>query len=208
MRKDLELVHFDKILCEYRLKDGLTLSIDDSSRLADSLKNEGVEGYRVGSYDGKGYLTRYLEHFVECIPMLEYKNTLIPLIFRDSPATRDLFLESYRWPALLQLLDWHLKYEPETALVTPRVSYKKKIVDTAFLTFRLAEICDGAAFPLTNFRSLEEFEKWNEVHRLIDNGSIGRHAKIFNSRSFIDLEELEMIIKIVKLKYKTILPGS
>lgn len=208
MSKKLKLIHFDKILCEYRLKDGLTLTVEDTSRLADSLKTEGVDGYRVGSYDGKGYLTRYLEHFVECIPMLEYKNVLIPLIFRDSPATRDLFLESYRWPAFLLLLDWYLKFEPETVLITPRFPYKRKIVDTAFLTFRLAEICDGAAFPLTNFHSLEEFEQWNEIHRLIDNGSIGRHAKIFNNRSLVDLDELSMIIKIVKMKYEALLPGS
>ena len=67
--------------------------------------------------------------------------------------------------------------------------------------FRLSEIIDAAGLPLSQCQSLNEFKVWNKKHRLIDNGLVGRHAKLFDETDKKQLSELKMILAIIQLKY-------
>ena len=75
------------------------------------------------------------------------------------------------------------------------------MIDSAYLAFRLSEILDSGGYPISNFRSIEQFMDWNRIYRLIDNGGIGRHSKVFDPDYPENIEELRMIISLVKLKY-------
>lgn len=79
------------------------------------------------------------------------------------------------------------------------------MIDTAFLIFRLWEICDGAAFPIANITNLSEFEKWNQIFHLIDTGKSFKRTKEFDATKVEDLTQLEAVISIIKLKYQTLL---
>lgn len=78
---------------------------------------------------------------------------------------------------------------------------KAKVIDSAYLAFRVSEILDSGGYPLSNFQTLEQFIEWNRIYRLIDNGGIGRHSKLFDPEYPENMEELRMIISLVKLKY-------
>ena len=65
----------------------------------------------------------------------------------------------------------------------------------------MTEILDGAGFPLSRFTTIEEFSEWNRTHRLIDNGSIGRHTKLFVPEDPEHVSELQMILTIVGMRY-------
>lgn len=200
MEKALKLVPFTRVLCEFHMVSGLTFSVEDCSYLARRYAKAGVTGYRLDGYTGTGYLTRYLEHSIHQIPMLLYKNRYrIPLIFRDNTVSHMLARETYRWPAFFKLLDWYLKYRPEQVMV--HGDKKQKIVDTAFLTFRLSEICDGAAFPFAHFEHLAEFEEWNQIYRLIEEQRPSKSEQPFDRNDPIQLSELKTIIEIIRMKY-------
>ncbi|EMF0114237.1 hypothetical protein OUS11_000764, partial [Enterococcus hirae] len=99
---------------------------------------------------------------------------------------------------------WSLKHQPTKILIEKNEKYdskKVKVIDSAYLAFRLSEILDSGGYPISNFRSIEQFIDWNRIYRLIDNGGIGRHSKVFDPEYPENIEELRMIISLVKLKY-------
>lgn len=99
-----------------------------------------------------------------------------------------------------------MEYNPEKVIVACSKKRKKfEVIDTAFLIFRLWEICDGAAFPIANITNLSEFEKWNQIFHLIDTGKSFKRTKEFDATKVEDLTQLEAVISIIKLKYQTLL---
>lgn len=203
----IQTIEHHKIISDFRLLSGLTVSIEDCANLTKAFKKYGVEDYYISDYEGNSYLTRYVDYFIDGIPCLKYKKQyLIPLIFRDMPDTQKMFQDNYRWKAFFILLDWYLEYNPEKVMVHCR---KKKqrfdVIDTAFLVFRLWEICDGAAFPIANLNNLSEFEKWNQIFHLIDTGKSFKRTKEFDATKVEDLTQLEAVITIIKLKYQALL---
>ena len=159
----IQTIEHHKIISDFRLLSGLTVSIEDCANLTKELKKYGVEDYYISDYEGNSYLTRYVDYFIDGIPCLKYKKKyLIPLIFRDMP-------------------------------------------DTAFLIFRLWEICDGAAFPIANLNNLSEFERWNQIFHLIDTGKSFKRTREFDATKVEDLTQLEAVITIIKMKYQAIL---
>ncbi|HCB28281.1 MAG TPA: hypothetical protein DEP40_08115, partial [Enterococcus sp.] len=132
------------------------------------------------------------------------RNYLIPLLFRRSDSAYQLFEEDYRMEAFFRLLEWSLKHQPGKILIEKNEKYdlkKAKVIDSAYLAFRVSEILDSGGYPLSNFQTLEQFIEWNRIYRLIDNGGIGRHSKLFDPEYPENMEELRMIISLVKLKY-------
>ena len=76
------------------------------------------------------------------------------------------------------------------------------MIDSSYIAFRLTEILDGSGFPLSHFTDVEQFMEWNRIYRLIDNGSIGKHSKIFDpDNEEKNVSELQMILTIVAMKY-------
>ena len=204
------LIPFDRILSGYDKITEISVSINDCSKLCQQYQPLGVQGYRLGDFRGVTYLNRYLNCSVTQAPMLIYRDKyLIPLVFRESEDTFRLFEEPYRLEGFFYLLDWFLANRPAEILVKEAKNINhstnkhEKVIDTAFLTFRLAEIMDGAGFPISKFSTLEEFIDWNRVNRLIDNGGIGRHSRIFDEKNAKNLSELAVILKIIQLKYPT-----
>lgn len=205
--RKIQTIEHHKIISDFRLLSGLTVSIEDCAQLTKAFEKYGVEDYYISDYQGNSYLTRYVDYFIDSIPCWSYKGQyLIPLIFRDMPDTQRMFQDSYRWEAFFILLDWYLKYNPSKVLVQCTKKNKRvEVVDTAFLIFRLWEICDGAAFPIANFNNLSEFEQWNQIFHLIDTGKSFKRPKEFDTTKVEDLTQLEAIILIIKLKYQALL---
>lgn len=205
MEAKISLEPFERILSGYQKIEELAVNVADCSKLAQKYARYGVEGYRLGNYVGTGYLNRYLECMVDRAPMLIYKrNYLIPLLFRRSDSAYQLFEEDYRMEAFFRLLEWSLKHQPGKNLIEKNEKYdlkKAKVIDSAYLAFRVSEILDSGGYPLSNFQTLEQFIEWNRIYRLIDNGGIGRHSKLFDPEYPENMEELRMIISLVKLKY-------
>ncbi|RXE76255.1 hypothetical protein [Enterococcus durans] len=205
MEAKISLEPFERILSGYQKIEELAVNVADCSKLAQKYARYGVEGYRLGNYVGTGYLNRYLECMVDRAPMLIYKrNYLIPLLFRRSDSAYQLFEEDYRMEAFFRLLEWSLKHQPGKILIEKNEKYdlkKAKVIDSAYLAFRVSEILDSGGYPLSNFQTLEQFIEWNRIYRLIDNGRIGRHSKLFDPEYPENMEELRMIISLVKLKY-------
>ncbi|MDT2837414.1 hypothetical protein P7H50_11115 [Enterococcus durans] len=205
MEAKISLEPFERILSGYQKIEELAVNVADCSKLAQKYARYGVEGYRLGNYVGTGYLNRYLECMVDRAPMLIYKrNYLIPLLFRRSDSAYQLFEEDYRMEAFFRLLEWNLKHQPGKILIEKNEKYdlkKAKVIDSAYLAFRVSEILDSGGYPLSNFQTLEQFIEWNRIYRLIDNGGIGRHSKLFDPEYPENMEELRMIISLVKLKY-------
>lgn len=205
MEAKINLEPFERILSGYQKVEELAVNITDCSKLAQKYAPYGVEGYRLGNYIGTGYLNRYLECMVDRVPMLIYKKKyLIPLLFRRSDSAFQLFEEDYRMEAFFLLLDWSLKHQPEKILIetSQKVDTKKeKVIDTAYLAFRVSEILDSGGYPISNFQTVEQFMDWNRIYRLIDNGGIGRHSKVFDPEYPENIEELRMIVSLVRLKY-------
>lgn len=205
MEAKISLEPFERILSGYQKIEELAVNVADCSKLAQKYARYGVEGYRLGNYVGTGYLNRYLECMVDRAPMLIYKrNYLIPLLFRRSDSAYQLFEEDYRMEAFFRLLEWSLKHQPGKILIEKNEKYdlkKAKVIDSAYLAFRVSEILDSGGYPLSNFQTLEQFIEWNRIYRLIDNGEIGRHSKLFDPEYPENMEELRMIISLVKLKY-------
>lgn len=205
MEAKISLEPFERILSGYQKIEELAVNVADCSKLAQKYARYGVEGYRLGNYVGTGYLNRYLECMVDRAPMLIYKrNYLIPLLFRRSDSAYQLFEEDYRMEAFFRLLEWSLKHQPGKILIEKNEKYdlkKAKVIDSAYLAFRVSEILDSGGYPLSNFQTLEQFIEWNRIYRLIDNGGIGRHSKLFDLEYPENMEELRMIISLVKLKY-------
>ena len=205
MEAKISLEPFERILSGYQKIEELAVNVADCSKLAQKYARYGVEGYRLGNYVGTGYLNRYLECMVDRAPMLIYKrNYLIPLLFRRSDSAYQLFEEDYRMEAFFRLLEWSPKHQPGKILIEKNEKYdlkKAKVIDSAYLAFRVSEILDSGGYPLSNFQTLEQFIEWNRIYRLIDNGGIGRHSKLFDPEYPENMEELRMIISLVKLKY-------
>ncbi|WP_146621979.1 hypothetical protein [Enterococcus florum] len=188
----------------YNQEDCLTVSIDDCAYLTEQFSRYGVEEYRLFRYEGSGYVTRYMTHRLEFLPCWEYKDGyIVPLLFRDMPDTKKMFEEAFRWPAFFKLLDWYLAYRPEKALIPVHGPLQdRRVVDTAYLIFRLSEICDGAAFPIGHLNNLSEFEQWNQIFHLIDTGKYFRRRKDFDPTQLDDLTQLEVVIAIIKMRYQ------
>ncbi|ASZ07868.1 MULTISPECIES: hypothetical protein [Enterococcus] len=205
MEAKIILEPFDRILSGYEKVEELAVNIADCSSIAHKYARFGVEGYRLGNYTGIGYLNRYLECAIDRVPMLIYqKNYLIPLLFKNAETSFQLFNEGYRMEAFFLLLEWSLKHQPEKILIEqdPTVtSSKEKIIDSAYLVFRLTEILDSGGYPISHFQTIEQFIDWNRIYRLIDNGGVGRHSKIFDPEFPENIEELRMIVTLVSLKY-------
>lgn len=209
MEQAVILEPFDRILSGYEKITEVSVTISDCSYLCTRYKKFGVQGYRLGDFHGMGYLNRYLACSVERAPMLIYKGRyLIPLVFRMAEDSYRLFEESIRMEAFFYLLDWYLDNKPKKVIMkkvredrNDSHSQQNLIIDSAYLSFRLSEILDGAGFPLSKISSLEEFIDWNRINKLIDNGGIGRHSKIFDCENPQNISELRVIFKIIHLKY-------
>ena len=141
--------------------------------------------------------------------MLIYrKKYLIPLVFRHNPESYELFSEEYRLESFFILLAWYLKNEPQKVILQDYEKLKNKrlyheftVIDSAFLVFRLSEILDAAGLPISHCANLATFKEWNKQHRLLDNGLVGRHAKIFDEEDKKQYSELKMILQLIQLKY-------
>lgn len=209
MEQAVVLEPFDRILSGYEKLTEVSVTISDCSYLCERYKKFGVQGYRLGDYRGMSYLNRYLTCSVKRAPMLIYKDKyLIPLVFRMSEDSYRLFDEPVRMEAFFYLLDWYLENKPKKIIMkTPREdgiyvnNPRNLVIDSAYLSFRLSEILDGSGFPLSQISDLEEFIDWNRVNKLIDNGGIGRHSKIFDCENQQNMSELRVIFKIIHLKY-------
>ena len=206
MAETVKLERFDRILSGYEKLTEIAVSISDCSRLSQKYRHLGVQGYRLGDYRGVSYLNRYLNCSVQQAPMFIYKrHYLIPLVFRKSADSFRLFEEPMRMTGFFYLLDWYLENDPKKVVVIEpgiqKIQSKEIVIDSAFLSFRLSEILDGAGFPISEFTDLEEFIDWNRVNRLIDNGGIGRHSRIFDIENPRNLSELKVILEIIQLKY-------
>lgn len=207
MEEKIVLEPFNRILSGYEKLAEVSVSVADCSALCRKYQKFGVEGYRLGGYRGSTYLNRYLNVTVDRAPLLIYKKQfLIPLVFRQTEASVQLFLEDYRMEGFFLLLEWLLIHRPEQAIIdfhkTRGIQPNKEyVIDSAYIAFRLTEILDGAGFPLSRFRTIEEFSEWNRTYKLIDNGSIGRHSKIFDPENPDNIAELQMILSIVGLRY-------
>ncbi|NTM34203.1 hypothetical protein HQ716_03590 [Enterococcus faecium] len=192
MEAKITLEPFERILSGYRKVEELAVNVTDCSKLAQKYARFGVEGYRLGNYVGTGYLNRYLECMVDRAPMLIYRQKyLIPLLFRRSDSAFRLFEEEYRMEAFFLLFERNEKIDTK----------KNNVIDSAYLAFRVSEILDCGGYPISNFQSIDQFIEWNRIYRLIDNGGIGRHSKVFDPEYPENMEELKMIISLVKLKY-------
>ncbi|MHC5267953.1 hypothetical protein ACYSNO_02010 [Enterococcus sp. LJL98] len=212
MVETIILEPFDRILSGYEKITEISVAISDCSQLCSRYREFGVQGYRLGDFRGVSYLNRYLTCAVKQAPMLIYrKDYLIPLVFRESEDSWLLFEESTRLTGFFYLLDWYLANDREKVLVKEhnfgnqkgRIN-RESVIDSAFLSFRLSEIIDGAGFPLSQFVYLEEFIDWNRSNRLIDNGGIGRHSRIFDVENPKNYSELKVILQIIQLKYPTL----
>jgi hypothetical protein len=198
---------FDRILSGYDKLAEVSVSVSDCSALCRKYKHYGVEGYRLGGFRGATYLNRYLNVTVDRAPLLIYKgNFLIPLVFRVSEASQRLFVDDYRMEGFFVLLEWLLVHRPEKAIIDLRRGgkidpEKEYVIDSSYVAFRLTEILDGSGFPLSNFADVEQFMEWNRIYRLIDNGRIGKHSKIFDPDNEENISELQMILTIVAMKY-------
>lgn len=209
MAEAIILEQFDRILSGYEKLTEVSVSISDCSQLCLNYGELGVQGYRLGDFRGVSYLNRYLTCSVKQAPMLIYKkNYLIPLVFRESEDSFRLFEEPSRMTGFFYLLDWYLENDPKKVIVRERGVgnpdnglNRESVIDSAFLSFRLSEIVDGAGFPISEFIYLEEFMDWNRINRLIDNGGIGRHSRIFDIENPKNFSELTVILKIIQLKY-------
>lgn len=205
----ISLEPFDRILSDYEQKAELAVSVGACSTLAARCQRFGVEGYRLGDFRGAGYLNRYVYYSVTQAPMLIYRrNYLIPLVFRQNPESYELFAEEFRLEGFFILLDWYLKNEAQKVILRDRKNQEKShkyqeytVIDSAFLVFRLSEIIDAAGLPLSQCQNLNDFKTWNKKHHLIDNGLVGRHAKLFDEEDKKQLSELKMILNIIQLKY-------
>lgn len=205
----ISLEPFDRILSDYQQKAELAVSVGDCSTLARRCQRFGVEGYRLGDFRGAGYLNRYVYYSVTQAPMLIYRQKyLIPLVFRHNPESYELFSEEYRLESFFILLAWYLKNEPHKVVLQDYEKLKNKrwrheftVIDSAFLVFRLSEILDAAGLPLSQCENLTTFKEWNKKHHLLDNGLIGRHAKIFDEEDKKQRSELKMILQLIRLKY-------
>ncbi len=207
MEEKIVLEPFNRILSGFEKLAEVSVSISDCSALCRKYQKYGVEGYRLGDYRGSSYLNRYLNVVVDRAPLLIYKERfLIPLVFRMSEYSERLFTDEYRMEGFFLLLDWLLEHRPEKAIIdykrTRALPHKKEfVIDSSYVLFRLTEILDGAGFPLSRFTTIEEFSEWNRTHRLIDNGSIGRHTKLFVPEDPEHVSELQMILTIVGMRY-------
>ncbi|HIY58251.1 MAG TPA: hypothetical protein H9829_08695 [Candidatus Tetragenococcus pullicola] len=208
MEEKIVLQPFDRILSGFEKLSEVSISISDCSEICRNYQSFGVEGYRLGDYGGASYLNRYLGCTVDRAPMLMYKKKyLIPMVFRSAPESWNLFNESTRFTGFFYLLEWLLSFQPEKAIIdyhklgNPSNESDRAIIDSAYIVFRLSEIVDGAGFPISQMTCVEEFSLWNRGYRLIDNGQIGRHSRAFDIENEKNVSELQMILKIVKLKY-------
>ncbi|KAF1302855.1 hypothetical protein IV487_00720 [Enterococcus saccharolyticus] len=204
MEEKIVLQPFDRILSGYEKLTEVAVSVADCSQLCQKYQSFGVQGYRLDNYQGTSYLNRYLSCSVERAPMLIYRNDyLIPLVFRSSPESKRLFDEPTRMAGFFLLLEWLLANKPKKALITNQSEQTRsyQVVDSAYVAFRLSEILDGAGFPISQFQTVEEFMAWNRQYRLINNGQIGRHSKIFDPENQENVVELRMILEIIHLKY-------
>lgn len=207
LEEKIVLEPFDRILSGYDKLAEVSVSVSDCSALCRKYKKYGVEGYRLGGFRGATYLNRYLNVTVDRAPLLIYKrNFLIPLVFRVSEASQRLFLDNYRMEGFFLLLEWLLNHRPEKAIIDFQKSSqidpeREYVIDSSYIAFRLTEILDGSGFPLSHFTDVEQFMEWNRIYRLIDNGSIGKHSKIFDPDNEENVSELQMILTIVAMKY-------
>ncbi len=208
MEEKVNLQPFDRILSGFEKLSEVSLSISDCSELCRKYQSFGVEGYLLGDYSGLSYLNRYLGCAVDRAPLLMYKEKyLIPMVFRSSPESWELFNDQTRLPSFFYLLDWLLANRPEKAIIDyEKIGMKdmggqRKVIDSAYISFRLSEIVDGAGFPISQMTNMAEFSFWNRTNRLIDNGQIGRHSKSFDPDDKQQVSELQLILKIVQLKY-------
>ena len=204
MEEQIVLQPFDRILSGYEKRTEVAVAISDCSQLCEQYQSFGVQGYRLGDYQGASYLNRYINCSITQAPLLIYKKFyLIPLVFRASPESSNLFLEKNRMAGFFYLLDWLIKYQPKKAIINyrPRQKNELQIIDSAFVAFRLSEILDGGGFPISQFKTLDEFIYWNREHKLVSNPQIGRHSRIFDVNNRNNLSELQLILKIIQLKY-------
>lgn len=209
MEQAVILEPFDRILSGYEKLTEIAVAISDCSYLCSRYQSFGVKGYRLGDFRGTSYLNRYLNCSIKRAPMLVYKDPyLIPLVFRQTEDSHRLFSEPVRMEAFFYLLDWYLENDPQKVTVkvakgdSLRVENPRGIIiDSAYVSFLLSEILDGAGFPLSQMTTVAEFMDWNRINKLIDNGGIGRHSKIFDRENPKNRSELRTILKIIQLQY-------
>lgn len=212
----MALVPFKRAIGEYERLFCSSLPVDKCSVLVRACRDFGVEGYCLADISGSGYLNRFMRYESHQVPTLIFRREfLVPLLFRNDTASQRLFQEPRRLQSFFILLDWYLTHKPNEVIVGTRSGattlnrrgqlihgMDQKIVDTAFLVFRLTEIIDASGLPLSQIRSVEEFTLWNRQAKLIDRGGgVGRHSRIFDIGDPLDQAHLKMVMTIIRLHY-------
>lgn len=189
----------------------VAVPICQCSALVEQCQHLGVEGYRVENYQAAGFLNRYLPISIPHAPMLIYKKDIrIPLVFRRDSHVQMVLNESWRLEAYFRLVDWFLAddFEAEkivfgySAACCPLRRFRGlKMIDSAYVAFRLSEIVDGASFALQEMQTEEEFIQWNQERQLVGDPQIGRHSKILDLDNPKHLQQVQLVFDIIRLKY-------
>lgn len=184
----------------------VAVPLSQCSALVSACQSFGVEGYRVVEYTTKGFLSRYTPIRIPHAPMLVYdEQYLIPLVFRRGMGCEELWNQAPRQEAFFLLLDWYLQYEPETIVTEYRVkeseegSFRLKMLDSAWLAFRLQELIHCGCYPLKDCPSKECFIQWNQVAQLIQSPRIGRHSPVLDLENKKTVAECHLFFQILGL---------
>lgn len=220
------LIPFKRATGEYEKLACYSVPVEQCSLLVKTYHPYGVEGYCLADIKGGGYLNHFMRYEGHQVPTLIFrKHFLVPLLFRQDSGSQRLFQDPRRWQSFLMLLDWYMAHKPQEVVVgsyweasswdvggQPVITNRQKIIDTAFLVFRLTEIIDAAGLPLSQIETMAAFIQWNRQVRLIDNGGgVGRHSRIFDQEDPLDHSQLALILRIVSQYYpftKDFLPAS
>ncbi|MEQ7215654.1 hypothetical protein ABQD61_07185 [Enterococcus asini] len=184
----------------------VAVSLSQCSALVSACQSFGVEGYRVVDYTTNGFLSRYLPIRIPHAPMLVYRGQyLIPLVFRRGTGCEELWNQASRREAFFLLLDWYLRYEPETIVTKYRLMddeegrFRLKILDSAWLAFRLQELIHCGCYQLKDCPSKEHFIQWNQESRLIQSPLIGRHSPVLDLENRKTVAECLLFFQILQL---------
>lgn len=176
------------------------------SALVSACQSFGVEGYQVMAYPTQGFLSRYTPIQIPHAPMLVYAGRyLIPLVFRRGTESEELWNQPSRRESFFELLAWYLRYEPETIITGYQImgselnGTKMKIVDSAWLAFRLQEIIHCGCYAMKDFTSMEEFIRWNQKVQLIKTPMIGRHSPVLDLEDQKTAAECVLFFQILRL---------
>lgn len=184
----------------------VAVPLSQCSTLVSACQPFGVTGYRVVEYTTQGFLSRYTPVRIPHAPMLVYREEyLIPLVFRRGTGCEELWNQSPRREGFFLLLAWYLRYEPETILTKSRLDsneegrFRMKVLDSAWLAFRLQELIHCGCYQLKNCPNKEQFIQWNQQKRLIQSPIIGRHSPVLDLENKKTMAECQLLFQILQL---------